>query len=253
MLERALSILDRFAERDEWPFMELCQAVGLHKSTVFRIISTLEAAAYLEKRPATGRYRPGPKLGRLEAMLLRTQPLRWAALPPLQDLARRTGETAHIGVLYQGEAVTVEIVEGTHSVRMHSSVGRRAPAHASALGKAILAYVSEAERDELIDRFGLPALTARTITDPARLRKHLRDVRRRGFAVDDEELEAGLRCIAVPLLDAAGRPRAAMSISGPASRLAASRDEERVRVLHQMARRTAAMLGRRAGEGRAGG
>jgi len=241
---RALSILDRFAEREEWGFTDLCEAVGLPKSTAFRIVSTLEAAAYLEKRPVTGHYGPGSKLRRLENVLLRVEPLRWAALPPLQDLARQTEETAHIGVLYQGDSVTVQIVEGSHSVRMHSAVGKRAPAHCSALGKTFLAYFTDVELDEFVDRFGLRMLTACTITDPGRLRTHLRDVRRRGWAVDNEELEDGLRCVAVPIAEPPAPPFAAVSISGPASRLSASRDEQIAHVLQQTARKIAGMLDR---------
>jgi DNA-binding IclR family transcriptional regulator len=244
ILGRALSILDRFADGDEWGFMELCQATGLHKSTAFRIVSSLETAAYLEKRPATGRYRPGPKLRRLEAVLLRAAPLRWTALAPLQDLARRTEETAHIGILYQGESVTVEIAEGTHAVRMHSAIGKRAPAHASALGKALLAHAADAEIDELVARFGLRALTPRTITDPARLKAHLREARRRGFAVDDEELEPGLRCVSAPIPEPVERPFAAVSISGPAWRLSPARDEDTARALQETAQEIAALLGR---------
>lgn len=242
ILTRALSVLDRFAEREEWGFMDLCQAVGLHKSTAFRIVATLEAAGYLEKRPATGHYRPGPKLRRLEAVLLRGEPLRWAALPPLQDLARQTQETAHVGILYHGDSVTVQIVEGSHSVRMHSTIGKRVPAHSSALGKVFLAHLSDAELDEFIDRFGLPVVTPRTITDPERLRTHLREARRRGWAVDNEELEPGLRCVAAPIPGPGGRPLAAVSVSGPASRLTAARDEQTAHVLQQTARKIAAML-----------
>jgi DNA-binding IclR family transcriptional regulator len=216
--------------------------VGLHKSTVFRIVSTLEAATYLEKRPTTGRYRAGPKLRRLEHVLLRAEPLRWSALPPLQDLARETGETVHAGILYEGDCVTVQIVEGVHSVRMHSAVGRRAPAHGSAMGKILLAHLREAELAEFIERFGLRMLTPRTVTDPGRLRRQLGEARRRGWAVDDEELEPGLRCVAVPIGEPGRRPVAALSISGPASRLSASRDEQIAPVLQQTARRIAGML-----------
>ncbi|MBI1845649.1 MAG: IclR family transcriptional regulator [Candidatus Rokubacteria bacterium] len=242
MLTRGLSILDRFAERDEWPFMALCQAVGLHKSTAFRLVSALEAAGYVERRAATGCYRAGPKLRRLEHVLLRAEPVRWAALPPLQDLARQTEETAHLGILYEGDCVTVQIVEGMHAVRMHSTVGRRAPAHGSAMGKALLAHLGNAELDEFVDRFGLCMLTARTITDPERLRHQLGEARRRGWAVDDGELEPGLRCVAVPVAPPGGRPFAAVSVSGPASRLTAARDEQIAHVLQQTARKIVGLL-----------
>lgn len=244
ILTRALAILDQFADGEERAFMDLCQAVGLHKSTAFRIVSTLERAAYLEKRQATGRYRPGPKLLRLEKVLLETEPLRWAALAPLQGLVQATGETAHVGVLYQGESVTVQIVEGSHAVRMHSAVGRRAPAHASALGKTLLAYLGDAEIDEFVARSSLRPLTPRTITGPARLRTHLRLVRARGWAVDDEELETGLRCVSVPIPEPPEHPLAALSLSGPAWRLSPARDEATAHALQETAAEIAALLAR---------
>jgi IclR family transcriptional regulator, KDG regulon repressor len=244
LLVRALSVLDCFTKHEEWAFMDLCQAAGLHKSTAFRILSTLEAAGYVDKRPASGLYRVGRKWTRLDRVLLAAEPLRWAALAPLQDLAQRTEETVHVGILYGGESVTVQVVEGTHAVRMHSAVGKRAPAHASAMGKTFLAHLDDPELDDFISRFGVRSITAHTISEPLRLKRHLAIVRQRGWAVDSEELEPGLRCVAVPIVHGSGRPFAALSISGPAWRLAPDRDPSLAALLRDTARTVAAMVAR---------
>ncbi len=222
--------------------MEVCRALGLHKSTAFRIFVTLEATGYVEKDHASRRYRPGPKFLRIEHLLLQTEPVRWVALAPLQDLARRTGETAHVGVLWEGDAVTVQLVEGTHAVRMQSSIGKRASAHASALGKSLLAYFSDGELDAFIARFGLRPLTPRTVTDAVRLKAVLQATRDRGFTVDDGEYEEGLRCIGVAVPEPPDRPFAALGVSGPRSRLTPARDDEIVAALREAADAIAATL-----------
>ena len=230
-LARALGVLDRFGERDEWAFMQLCRAVGLHKSTAFRVLATLETTGYVERSRATGRYRAGPKFRRVETLLHRCEPVQWVTLAPLEELARATGETAHVGVLYRNESVTVQVADGTHAVRTHTSVGKRAAAHASALGKALLAYFEEGELEAFIQTFGLAPLTPRTITDPAALKATLRTTRAQGYAVDDGELEEGLRCLGVAVPEPAARPFVAVSVSGPRARLRPDRDGELVAVL----------------------
>ncbi|HET7340854.1 MAG TPA: IclR family transcriptional regulator [Methylomirabilota bacterium] len=225
-LGRALGVLDCFGERDEWTFMELCRAAALHKSTAFRVLAALERAGYVERARASGRYRAGPGFLRVERRLQRCEPVRWLALAPLEDLARATGETAHAGVLYRNESITVQVADGPHAVRTHTPVGKRAAAHASALGKALLAYFDEAELDEFIATFGLPAFTPRTLTDPAVFKASLRAARAQGYAVDDGELEDGLRCLGVAVPEPAARPFVAISVSGPRARLAPARDAE---------------------------
>jgi IclR family transcriptional regulator, KDG regulon repressor len=243
-LGRALRVLDCFGQREEWSFMEVCREVALHKSTAFRIVGTLEAAGYLEKNPISGRYRPGPKFLRIENLLLQSEPVRWVALAPLQELVRRTGETAHVGVLWESDAVTVQLVDGTHAVRMHGAIGKRVAAHTSALGKALLAHFTDDEIDAFIARFGLRALTPRTVTDPATLKATLREIRARGYTIDDGEVEEGLRCIGVAVPEPADRPFAALSVSGPRSRLAPARDEEVLAALREAATAIASSLAR---------
>lgn len=218
-LHRGLEVIDCFAARGSWSLAELAQHLGQNKATLFRVLHTLEQFGYVAKDGATGRYAPGLRLHTLGAAAMQHEMLRWQALPPLQDLAQATGETVHVGILHDGVAVTVQVVEGTHAVRMHSSVGKRSPAHASALGKVLLAYLPDAEVEALLARHGMRGFTANTITTPAALREALHRVRQEGYALDEEEIEQGLRCLAAPITDRSGRPSAALAISAPASRM----------------------------------
>jgi IclR family acetate operon transcriptional repressor len=242
-LHRGLEVLDCFAEREAWSLSDLAAHLGQSKATVFRVLHTLEQFGYLAKDPATGRYALGLRLHALGSSAMRHEQLRWQALPPLQDLAHSTGETVHVGILHDGVVVTVQIVEGTHAVRMHSAVGKRSPAHASALGKVLLAYLPDAEVDAIVRERGLDRYTANTITDARALREALHRVRLDGFARDEEEIEIGLRCLAAPITDSTGRPTAALAISAPASRLDAAHAEALLPRVKSAAARISRMIG----------
>ena len=242
-LHRGLEVLDCFAARDSWSLADLAAHLGQNKATVFRVLHTLEQFGYLAKDAASGRYSLGLRLHALGAAAVRNEQLRWQALPPLQDLAESTGETVHVGILHDGVVVTVQIVEGTHAVRMHSTVGKRSPAHASALGKVLMAYLPDAEVDAVVAAHGLPRFTPNTITTPEALRERLHRVRLDGYARDEEEIEVGLRCLAAPITDHAGRPTAALAISAPASRM----DPERVAALIPQVKATAHRISRMLG------
>lgn len=242
-LHRGLEVIDCFAARGSWSLSELAQHLEQSKATLFRVLHTLERFGYLTKDGATGRYVPGLRLHTLGAAAVQHETLRWQALPPLQDLAQASGETVHVGILHDGVVVTVQVVEGTHAVRMHSSVGKRGPAHASALGKVLLAHLPDAEVEALLARHGMRRFTDNTITTPAALREALLRARQEGYAPDEEEIEPGLRCLAAPITDGAGRPFAALAISAPASRMA---PETRAALLPQVknaAARISRMLG----------
>lgn len=242
-LHRGLEVLDCFAAQDAWTLSDLAGHLGQNKATVFRVLHTLERFGYLAKDAATGRYALGLRLHALGAAAVRHEQLRWQALPPLQDLAESTGETVHVGILHEGVVVTVQIVEGTHAVRMHSSVGKRSPAHASALGKVLMAYLPDAEVDAVVAVHGLRRFTARTIATPGALREALHRVRLDGYALDEEEIEAGLRCLAAPISDRSGRPMAAVAISAPATRMDADRIAALIPRVKAAAARISRMLG----------
>ena len=241
-LRKGLEVIDCFTRQKSWSLAELAAELGQPKPSVFRILHTIEAFGYLQKDPETGRYALGMRVHSLGSAAVRHEQLRWQALPPLQDLAHDTGETVHVGILYDGEAICVQVVDGTRLVRMHAFVGKRTPAHASALGKVLLAHLPDTEIEALAAR-GLPGFTARTITDLAALRAALHQVRAQGYALDDEEMEPGLRCLGAPVTDHTGRPCAAVAVSVPAIRMDAGRIAELVPLVKATATRISRMLG----------
>jgi DNA-binding IclR family transcriptional regulator len=179
----------------------------------------LERHRLVNKSPATGRYRLGLKLFELGSKAIASTELREHARAHLNRVMYETEETVHFCVLDQGEVLYVEKMEPQRSVRMASSVGRRMPAHSTAVGKSMLAELKETEVDDIIRRWGLRAITRKTITTPAELKAELRGIRARGYAVDDEENEEGVRCVGAAVRDYSGRPVAAISVSGPAFRV----------------------------------
>jgi DNA-binding IclR family transcriptional regulator len=219
-LLHGLAVLDMFTrDRPVIGIAEVSRQLGVHRSTASRLAATLATAGYLESAGEQGRYRLAAKLSRLGEIAAAGNELREAALPPLRDLVSRLGETGHLGVLDGAEAVTVAVVDGWQTVRMHSWVGKRSPAHCSSMGKALLAGLSS---EEVIARYPdplLPARTPNTITSRDELTRCLAEARDQGYAVDREELEPHLCCVAAPVYGRDGTVVASVSVSGPASRL----------------------------------
>ena len=219
-LERAFDILERLAAAGELGVTELAARTGLVPSTAHRLLATLVKRGYVAQSPESGRYLLGYKVIEVASGLEhRLSRLRAAARPHLEEIRRATGETTNLVVLDGDHVVYVDQVEGTRSVRMFTVVGTAAPAHTTAAGKAIMAY---GPPDAVATRYGgrasLERLTSRTLTTPAALRADLARIRRRGYAIDDEEHEEGVGCVAVPLFDHTARPCAAISVSGPSAR-----------------------------------
>jgi DNA-binding IclR family transcriptional regulator len=223
VLDRALGILDVVgAGGRDHSLAELCAALQLHKSTVHRLMMVLERHRLVDKNPDTGRYRLGFKLFELGSKAIAALDLREHARPHLNRVLKETEETVHFCILDQGEVLYIEKMEPQRSVRMASSIGRRAPAYCTAVGKAMMAELTDAEVDEIVRRYGLKAITARTITSAAALRSNLKIIRARGYAVDNEENEEGVRCVGTAVRDYLGRPVAAISVSAPAFRMGKS-------------------------------
>lgn len=219
-LLHGLAVLDMFdRDRVTIGIGEMARHLGVHKSSASRLAATLAAAGYLAPDGEPGRYRLGGRLAALGELVVTDTDVRHVALPALKDLVGVLGETGHLAVLEGREAVTVEVVDGWHTVRMHSWVGKRSPAHCSSMGKALLAGLDRAELDARYPDAKLEARTERTITDRRELERHLAEVRRRGYAVDNEELEAHLCCVAAPIFDRRGAVVASVSVSGPGLRI----------------------------------
>lgn len=229
-LARGLRILEMMAaSTDTVGITELADELGIDKSSVSRLVQTLANYGYAKQDPQSRRYRLGPQIIWLSRNLLARMPLRDEARPFLGLLVERTGECAHLAILAQNQALYIDQVESPASLRVTTGVGTLAPLHCTALGKSLLAFNNHAEIPE-----ALPAFTLRTITDPDTLRLHLEQTRRQGYAVDDEEYELGVRCVAAPVKDYRGSAVGAIGISGPAGRLTLDRVMEFAKIVMQI-------------------
>ena len=230
-LERAFDLLERMADAGgEVGLSELSVSSGLPLPTIHRLMRTLVACGYVRQQ-ANRRYALGPRLIRLgesASRLLGT----WAR-PYLARLVEETGETANMALLDGDEIVYVAQVPSKHSMRMFTEVGRRVLPHSTGVGKALLAHLPANEVRALLSRTGMPAATDKTITSPDAFLTALEEVRRSGYAVDDNEQEIGVRCLAVSVPNSP--TAAAISISGPAGRVTEAMTEKTVPVLQQIA------------------
>lgn len=243
-IERAVAILNAFsAERPELGVTELAEQLGLHKSTVHRFAVNLQVAGLLERDARSGRYRLGLRIFELGRLVMQQMNLWDEALPFLESLVRDTGETGHLAVLDDGEAIYTERVEARRALRVPSAIGRGYPAHATNLGKVLLADLSDEELNQVVERHGLNAYTQKTITAVEVLEGELAHIREQGFAVDNEEYDEGLRCIGAPIHDHSGQVVAAIGIGGPVTRVTPERVEELAEVVIEASRGLSRRLG----------
>lgn len=222
---------------------ELANRMGMYKSTVHRLLTTMMRHRAVEQDDVTGRYKLGYGVLDLGMRLLSSIDLRAEALPFLQKLATEVNEVVHLAFLDQGEVVYIEKVESPQTIRMHSRVGTRVPVHATGLGKAILAFLPQHEMMRIVDRYGLPRLTEHTLTERRVFLQSLQLTRETGYAFDLEEHELGVCCVAAPIQDNTGRVVAACSVSGPSIRMDMNRLRELVPYVKQTAAEISARLG----------
>jgi DNA-binding IclR family transcriptional regulator len=198
---------------------EISKRLGWPKSTVHGILSTLRDYRYVDQSPHNGRYKLGIRLFELGLKVARSWDVRQIALPIMQRINKQYGEMVQLATEDDGEVFYIEKIDSTHIIRIVSEIGARLPIHCSGLGKAILAHQSATEVKRIIEERGLDMVTKHTITDPEKLDIELAKIRIQGYAVDDQEIMEGLRCVAAPIRDASGEVRYAISISGLSDRL----------------------------------
>ncbi len=218
-VDAALSILETLGGVNEVSLTELAHKVGLGKSSVFRLLMTLARRGYVEKNPQSERYRLTYRLFAVASPAADRFGLREAAHPVMERLVFHSGETVNLGVLDGVRVLNLHKVESRQPLRLYLQVEGGAPAHATALGKVLLASLEQEEVARRLQSRRLDRLTPRTIGDRRSLWRALAKVREQGFAIDDEECSLGLRCVAAPILDHRGLVVAALSISGPGQRL----------------------------------
>ncbi len=231
-VERVGAILDVFTpEIPELGVTEIAERTGLHKSTAHRFLVNLEAVGLLERDARTQRYRLGLRMFEMGGIVLEQMSLWDEALPFLEGLVTDSGETGHLAVLERGEAIYIEKVEARRALRIPSAMGRGYPAHATSLGKVLLSDLGENEVREILGTHGMASYTRTTTTDVTPLLAELADIRERGFAVDDEEYDEGLRCVGAPIRDHTGRVVAALGIGGPVTRVTPERVDDLARLV----------------------
>jgi DNA-binding IclR family transcriptional regulator len=212
-VDRALSLLDGLAEGPR-TLDQLAERVGVHKSTVLRLLRTLEAHRFVQ-RDGVRFYRLGTTLFDLAHRALEDRDVRRLVEPALRDLNTATGHTVHLASYEAGEVIYIDKYESRHNVRMYSRIGRRAPLHCTAVAKVLIAALPDAERRAVAASIDYVKLTENTITDARAYLAELARVCERGYAIDDAEHESFIHCVAAPIRGTRGEVLAAMSLSVP--------------------------------------
>ena len=225
-VERAMRLLELLADRTELTLGEMASMAHMHKSTAFRLLHTLMGLGYVGQDAEQGRYHVGVRLVETGGRAIRSWPLHRAAKATMEELAESVGESVNLAVSDDLAMIYVATVDARNLLRMQLNVGRRAPMHCTAVGKAILAVnPSLVERLRLVQP-SLETLTSRTFVQWRDLEAELARIRSRGFAIDDEEQEIGARCVASAIVDARGRVHGALGISAPSARLSLERAQQ---------------------------
>jgi DNA-binding IclR family transcriptional regulator len=218
-LDKGLRVLEALsdAETSSVTLTMLSRSLGMHRTTLFRILGTLRARGYVSRDRDTDRYRLGARVLTLASAVLDDLDVRQVALPPLQTLNRETRELVYLTVLDHGEVITVEHLESDQPLSLRGRIGARRPLHCTAAGKALVAFLPELDVDSMLAG-ELTMHTPHTITSPDVLRQQFAEARQRGYAWDDEEYIDGVRCVAAPVFDIELRAIGAVSLASPTLR-----------------------------------
>jgi IclR family acetate operon transcriptional repressor len=235
-VDRAIAVLKAFSEEEpELGVTELSQRLRLPKSTVYRLLTSLQQEGVVDQDPKTEKYRLGIELVRLAGLVLKRIDVRQVARPYLRSLAEASEETVSLSMLTSdSKVINIDRIPSPRMVRNVGWIGREMLPHCISSGKALLAYLPQQRLERILAK-GLPHFTEKTITDSIRLQEELKRVRQQGYAVAQEELEVGLSAVAAPIWNHEGEVVAAVSVSGPSFRLSS----EKIPELAELTRRTA--------------
>jgi DNA-binding IclR family transcriptional regulator len=219
-VERTLDILESLVDfGSEVGLVEISQAVTLPLATVHRLLGTLIRRGYVKQNRQNRKYSLGFRALQMGNDMRQRFSLRLEARPFLHRLMEQTGESANLAVLDDGEVVYIDQAQSSKILRMFTQLGNRVPAHSTGSGKVMLAFGQPETAEGVLRRYGMPQRTPNTITEPARFAEELALIRAQGYALDDEEHEEGVRCLAVAVRDGSGQVVASLSVSGPVTRL----------------------------------
>ncbi len=219
-IDRALQVLELFSlEKPEWGVTEISKALNIYKSNVHNVLTTLAEKGFVIKDSKTDKYKLGIKFFELGSIVIKNMDLRKIAHPYMEKLLKEFNETVHLGILVEGEILSIEQEESGQSLSPRIFIGKRAPLHCTGVGKAIMAYLPKDKFAFTIKEMGLIRYTENTISNEKELEKELEKIREQGYAVDNMEHEEGVRCVAGPIRDYTGKVSASLSVSGPAFRI----------------------------------
>ncbi|MEE9427839.1 MAG: HTH-type transcriptional regulator BhcR [Paracoccaceae bacterium] len=242
-LEGALDLLDVLANADGMTLSELSVRLSRSPSTIYRILNTYSLRSIVEIDPVQQTWHIGPASFRLGSAFLRRSSILERARPVMRSLMEKIGETANLGIEKSNQIVFISQVEAAETIRAFFPPGTQSPLHASGIGKAILAQYSPKRLQQLIAKIPLEKYTPNTITGPEKLIADLETIRTKGYAIDNEEREMGMRCIAAPIIDNFGDPIAGISVSGPTHRMTEDRFAQIGELVSQAGKRLSRGLG----------
>jgi DNA-binding IclR family transcriptional regulator len=216
----ALNLLEEFkGDRDELGVTELSYRLNLHKNKVFRLLATLETKGYIEQNKATENYRLSLKSLELGQTFIKQLGLVRPLKPVLKEIVKECNEMAYVGIIRQNSVVCLDVEESNQAVKVTNHVGLRLPIHCTAIGKAQIAYSTEEELEKLGILDNMERFTPNTIVNKVEFIKQIKEVARRGYALDNEEYNPGVKCVAVPIRDYTGRVVGGISVPGPSFRM----------------------------------
>lgn len=245
-LEKGLDILFLFIEeKPSLTVEEIAQRGRLPKSTCYRFLNTLKRKNVIEFEGASGKYKLGVRLLKLESAIYNSLSIAEISIPYLQQLSDLSGETAQLVILNKNEGICVERVESTATLRVMPDKGTPIHLHSGASGKVIMAYLSTEERDRIIREKGLRKFTANTIVNPDALRKELDGIRKRGYGMSDQEIYQGVKAVAAPIFNSRGKITASICVAGPRDRVTPRKVTILVPRIKEAARNISNQLGAR--------
>jgi DNA-binding IclR family transcriptional regulator len=218
-VERALDVLLCFSRQTpELTLTQISERVGIHKSTVHRLLATLEEKRFVERNSANGAYRLGIQMFQMAYLALEHNDLRQIATPYLQQLSEQFRETVSISILDETDMVYLRVIESPQRVKLAAATGQRLPSFCTASGKAILAFSGDEVVQQVLDQ-GMPKYTQCTLDSPERFIANLSQIREQMFSISVQEFEEGINAVAAPVLDQDNRPIASIAVAGPSFRL----------------------------------
>lgn len=225
-VEHALNVLEQFQGDAELGITELSNRLKLHKNKVFRLLATLESRNYVEQHETMGNYRLGVKNLHLGQSFIRQMGLLQQSRPVQEELVRKCNETSYVSILKNYQTIYIDVVESEQPVRVVQQLGARLPLHCTAAGKVLASNMNEENLRKYLLTVRLMKYTENTIDNPYMFLEHIRDIAKTGYAIDDEELDKGVKSIGAPIRDYSKQIIGALSISVPTMRITCSRTEQ---------------------------